>query len=212
MSEETKAIEAEIANARAAKAAEEAITGTAKISDIEDIVANPMKYGFEWRYEWIPQRGTGNAKVQLRDNPAPLPFMLDSELYGKCFGKQSHVDSFNGTSPQVKGQNIIRTEIEKNRKVSDTDLMRALVRSIMFAVRRAGGGGGTRTFFVDAATGKQYKSIEELKAAQAPAPIVSDMLGGQKFDTLLEKQQAEIAHMTKFGLSVDQAKKALGIG
>lgn len=185
--------------------------GTAKLDEIESIVANPEKYGFEWRYTWIPARGTGKDKVYLRgETPAPLPFVVDSVKVQECFGGQILTDSFNGSSGKVESQEVVRSEIEKNRKISDTDIMRAIVRSVFFAIRRAGGGGGTRTVFVDPLTGKQYKSLDDLKAAQVPAKYKD--IRGIEHDTLLASQQANIGYMTEIGMTVDMAKKALGIG
>lgn len=183
--------------------------GTAKLDAIEDIIANPAKYGFEWRYDWAPARGVGKDKTLLRDS-APLPRVVDSDLFARSFGGQILVDSFNGSSGKVEAQEVVRSEIEKNRKITDSDLQRAIVRSVLFAIRRVGGGGGTRTVYVDPVTGKQYRTLDELKAAQAPQKYLD--IRNVEHDTLLEAQQASIAVMVEMGLTVDMAKKALGIG
>lgn len=187
--------------------------GTATQDMLEDIVAHPEKYGFEWRYIWTPAKGTGKDKVLMRGEvPAPLPFVVNAELFAKSFGGQILIDAFNGTSGRVEAQDVVRSEIEKNRKITDSDLMRAIVRSVLFAIRRAGGGGGNRTVYVDPTTGKQYKSLEDLKAAQAPQKYKD--IQGNEHETLRDAQASSINHIMQAvpGMTLEMAKKALGIG
>ena len=141
--------------------------------------------------------------------PAPLPAVIDAKTFMEAFGGAMLVSAFNGTSGRVEAQDVVRSEIEKNRKISDTDLQRAIVRSVLFAIRRAGGGGGTRTIVIGV-DGKQYKSVEEAKAAAAPQTYKD--IRGVEHKTLLESQQANISYMVEIGMTVEMAKKALNIG
>jgi hypothetical protein len=184
--------------------------GTATQDMIEDIIANPHKYGMEWRYDWTPAKGTGKDKVLMRGEvPAPLPYVIDAKLFMESFGGSLLTSAFNGTSGRVEAQDVVRTEIEKNRKISDSDLQRAIVRSVLFAIRRVGGGGGTRTVFI--VNGKQFKTEAEALAASKAVETYKDV-GGGEHTTLLEAQQASIAIMTQYGMTHADALKALGIG
>jgi hypothetical protein len=184
--------------------------GTATQDMLEHIIANPQEYGFEWRYDWTPAKGTGKDKVLMRGKvPAPLPFAIDADLFSRSFGGTLLTQAFNGTSGRVEAQDVVRTEIEKNRKITDSDLQRAIVRSVLFAIRRVGGGGGTRTVFI--VNGKQFKTEAEALAASKVQETYRDV-GGGEHATMLESQQASIAIMTQYGMSHADALKALGIG
>jgi hypothetical protein len=97
----------------------------------EHIHANLDACGVEFVYEPI-SKGKGSDKVQLRDN-APRLHIMEIDLAREAFGDSAIMFGVNNTSWDVKCEGVVREMIVKNRKVTNAELERACIDSLLGA-------------------------------------------------------------------------------
>lgn len=101
--------------------------------DINDLIANPSKYGFEWGYGALEHKGMRIAER------APYIVHRDLDLMRKHFGDQYFLDCANTRSGRVRDQTI-RTDIYDDRPLAKDDLrMKTMVlqRALGVAARKS---------------------------------------------------------------------------
>lgn len=98
--------------------------------DAQDVVTNPEKYGFKWKYGKL-HRGTGSPKKLLRE-AAPYIELIAEELailaFVRAFGP-AKITSM--TSLHVKVQATTRPAIEANNAVSNDALKLRIVNHVL---------------------------------------------------------------------------------
>lgn len=154
----------------------------ATMNDVGAIVANPAKYGVSFPRKPI-HSGTGTNKVVLRTD-CPRVEVADLPTFIAYFGEDVVADSMNGTSTYIKGENMARALIVKDRKVTNDAIVVELVKRVLLATPAPRGG------FV-----KKYTAVD-----------------GSEFLTLLDAQKHSMVLMLKAGITAETAKKLLGIG
>jgi len=93
--------------------------------DFGNVAQNLAAYGLA-TVLWIPGRGEGNDKIQIGGGKArPLIRVSDVETFRKTFPGADGiiVASLDGQSIRVAMQSKIRAGVEKDRNVSDGDLV-----------------------------------------------------------------------------------------
>lgn len=86
---------------------------------VADIVANPTTYGFEWYSDKVSK---GDATWTV-----PLVRHTDLDKIEATFGKQSVLDSMDGTSRHVTNQRIARDIKAENATAKDGEIKTAII-------------------------------------------------------------------------------------
>lgn len=86
---------------------------------VEEILANPTAHGFEFYTDKVAK---GDVSWTV-----PLVRHLDLDKIEATFGKQSVLDSMDGTSRHVTNQRIARDTKSENATAKEVDIKRAII-------------------------------------------------------------------------------------